>query len=125
MIALHVQKSSEPSILSISGGIVARTPPALPHSQHSFTPMPKIVTKNAEPQPAARRPLPASGHAIPSSFSAMLPALTNQCFGCGPANRSGLRWRFFDEGAGDRALCRVKVPQRFEGPPGHVHGGII
>jgi uncharacterized protein (TIGR00369 family) len=87
--------------------------------------MPKIITKNSKPRSAARAPRAASGHAIPSSFSAMLPARTNHCFGCGPANRDGLRLRFFDEGRGDRALCRVKVPQRFEGPPGHVHGGII
>jgi uncharacterized protein (TIGR00369 family) len=68
----------------------------------------------------------AAGHApLSSQFSAILPARTNHCFGCGPANREGLRLKFFAEGVEDRAICKVQVPQRYEGPPGHVHGGII
>jgi uncharacterized protein (TIGR00369 family) len=68
----------------------------------------------------------AVGHTpLFSQFSAMLPPLTNQCFGCGPANRDGLRLRFYSEGIADRAWCKVRVPQRYIGPPGHVHGGII
>ena len=48
----------------------------------------------------------------------------NHCFGCGAANRTGLRLKFFvDEH--QRVICNFKVPRRFEGPPGHVHGGII
>ncbi|MFT4112049.1 PaaI family thioesterase [Silvibacterium sp.] len=48
----------------------------------------------------------------------------NRCFGCGEANRTGLRLRFLvdDEGT---VICRVKIPARFEGPRGHVHGGVI
>ncbi len=48
----------------------------------------------------------------------------NRCFGCGQTNRTGLRLRFFvDE---ERTIvCRVRLAQRFEGPPGHAHGGII
>ncbi len=48
----------------------------------------------------------------------------NHCFGCGQENSAGLRLRFFYD-ADHRIICRVRVPQRFEGPPGHVHGGII
>jgi uncharacterized protein (TIGR00369 family) len=48
----------------------------------------------------------------------------NRCFGCGQTNRAGLRLKFFvDE---ERAiLCRVRLARRFEGPPGHAHGGVI
>jgi uncharacterized protein (TIGR00369 family) len=68
----------------------------------------------------------AAGHApLSSQFEAMLPARTNHCFGCGPANREGLRLRFFSEGVDDRAICKVNMPKRYEGPPGHLHGGII
>jgi uncharacterized protein (TIGR00369 family) len=48
----------------------------------------------------------------------------NHCFGCGQQNRVGLRLKFF-VGEDHRVVCRVRVPRRFEGPPGHLHGGII
>lgn len=48
----------------------------------------------------------------------------NHCFGCGQENETGLRLRFFYDDD-HRIICRVRVPQRFEGPPGHVHGGVI
>ncbi|MBV8630527.1 MAG: PaaI family thioesterase [Silvibacterium sp.] len=48
----------------------------------------------------------------------------NRCFGCGQQNRTGLRLKFFVDSE-HRIVCRVRIPRRFEGPPGHVHGGII
>jgi uncharacterized protein (TIGR00369 family) len=48
----------------------------------------------------------------------------NRCFGCGQNNRTGLRLKFFVD-SDRRIVCRVRVPRRFEGPPGYVHGGII
>ncbi len=76
--------------------------------------------------PDAKPRSAAAGHApLSSKFEAMLPPRTNRCFGCGPANRDGLRLKFFSEGIDDRAICTVKMPQRYEGPPGHLHGGII
>jgi uncharacterized protein (TIGR00369 family) len=48
----------------------------------------------------------------------------NRCFGCGVANKTGLRLKFFTDETG-RVLSRVKVPKRFEGPPGYMHGGAI
>jgi uncharacterized protein (TIGR00369 family) len=48
----------------------------------------------------------------------------HHCFGCGQQNRSGLRLRFFVDGDGG-IVCPVKLAARFEGPPGHAHGGII
>ncbi len=48
----------------------------------------------------------------------------NRCFGCGPANAHGLHLEFLL--AEDRTVvCLATVPDRFEGPPGYVHGGII
>ncbi|MFL6299002.1 MAG: PaaI family thioesterase [Terriglobales bacterium] len=49
----------------------------------------------------------------------------NHCFACGPDNADGMHLKFrFDERAG-RAWCRFRLPLRFQGPPGHAHGGII
>jgi acyl-coenzyme A thioesterase PaaI-like protein len=49
----------------------------------------------------------------------------NHCFACGPDNPDGMHLKFrLDERAG-RAWCRFRLPLRFQGPPGHAHGGII
>jgi acyl-coenzyme A thioesterase PaaI-like protein len=49
----------------------------------------------------------------------------NHCFACGPDNPDGMHLKFrFDE-RGGRAWCRFRLPLRFQGPPGHAHGGII
>lgn len=47
----------------------------------------------------------------------------NRCFGCGPGNPSGLRLKFTF--GNHRAHSRFRLPKKFQGPPGHVHGGII
>ena len=48
----------------------------------------------------------------------------NRCFGCGPANPSGLRLEFFlDED--QKIICLPTVGDGYEGPPGFLHGGII
>src|ERR1700733_1075002 len=48
----------------------------------------------------------------------------NHCFGCGAANRTGLRLKFLVDEQ-QHVISRFKVPRRFEGPPGYVHGGVI
>ncbi len=48
----------------------------------------------------------------------------NRCIGCGQANRSGLRLKFFVDEQ-QTIVCRVRLPRRFEGPPGYAHGGVI
>ena len=48
----------------------------------------------------------------------------NHCFGCGQANRTGLRLKFFVDEE-QRVVCSFKLPRRFEGPPGYAHGGVI
>ena len=49
---------------------------------------------------------------------------SNHSFGCGQANRTGLRLRFFVDEEGS-VVSRFKAPRRFEGPPGYMHGGAI
>jgi uncharacterized protein (TIGR00369 family) len=48
----------------------------------------------------------------------------NRCFGCGPANPTGLHLEFLlaDDGS---VVCFTAVPDRFEGPAHYLHGGII
>jgi uncharacterized protein (TIGR00369 family) len=48
----------------------------------------------------------------------------NRCFGCGPANPSGLHLLFTLAEVGT-VVCQVAIPDTFEGPNGCVHGGII
>ena len=49
----------------------------------------------------------------------------NHCFVCGQANREGMHLKFaYDESRGC-FVSRFRLGQRFTGPPGHCHGGII
>lgn len=48
----------------------------------------------------------------------------NRCFGCGERNRTGLRLGFYVD-AEHVIVSRVRLAKRFEGPPGHAHGGVI
>jgi uncharacterized protein (TIGR00369 family) len=49
----------------------------------------------------------------------------NHCFGCGKDNPDGMRLKFsFDEN-NRRTWCRFRLTRRYQGPPGHAHGGII
>lgn len=51
-------------------------------------------------------------------------AAQNRCFGCGEANPSGLQLDFLLAEDGT-VVCPVSIPERFEGHPGFLHGGII
>jgi uncharacterized protein (TIGR00369 family) len=54
----------------------------------------------------------------------MVHSAQNRCFGCGQANKTGLQLEFLlREGGG--VLTRPTVPDRFEGHPGYLHGGVI
>lgn len=48
----------------------------------------------------------------------------NRCFGCGPGNAAGLRLEFFQAKDGT-VVAFPEIPDRFEGPPTFLHGGII
>jgi uncharacterized protein (TIGR00369 family) len=54
----------------------------------------------------------------------MVRAAQNRCFGCGPANPTGLQLEFLLAEDGS-AVCLTAVPDRFDGHPGYLHGGII
>lgn len=57
-----------------------------------------------------------------------VPSLTPQrdvCFGCGPANSSGLQLKFALSEDGKSYICEFSLASCFVGPPGHAHGGII
>jgi uncharacterized protein (TIGR00369 family) len=54
----------------------------------------------------------------------MMHSAQNRCFGCGQANESGLRLEFLLKEDGG-VLTLPAVPDRFEGHPGYLHGGVI
>jgi uncharacterized protein (TIGR00369 family) len=47
------------------------------------------------------------------------------CFGCGPANPTGLQLKFRLGPEGNSYICEFQLGSSFAGPPGHAHGGII
>ena len=48
----------------------------------------------------------------------------NHCFGCGPANPTGLHLEF--QIAEDvTVVCQASIGSEFDGHPGYLHGGII
>jgi uncharacterized protein (TIGR00369 family) len=48
----------------------------------------------------------------------------HRCFGCGPANTSGLHLEFLLAADGS-VVCLPTVAESFEGQAGYLHGGII
>jgi acyl-coenzyme A thioesterase PaaI-like protein len=52
----------------------------------------------------------------------------NHCFGCGPANPQGLHLSFITDASNPEAItatAQVQLDRMHEGPPGHIHGGIV
>lgn len=49
---------------------------------------------------------------------------SKHCFVCGLENEDGLKLRFYTEEPG-QVISRVIIPEKFQGYPGVVHGGII
>jgi uncharacterized protein (TIGR00369 family) len=49
----------------------------------------------------------------------------NQCFACGPDNSAGMRLKFRYDKKRKSFVCRFRLDERYTGPPGHCHGGII
>lgn len=59
-----------------------------------------------------------------SHLTPMTHAAQNRCFGCGPANPTGLRLEFLL--AEDNSVVSLAtVSAAFEGHPGYLHGGVI
>ena len=49
----------------------------------------------------------------------------NQCFACGPDNAAGMHLKFTLDKQRRMFVGRFRLDQRYTGPPGHCHGGII
>ena len=49
----------------------------------------------------------------------------NHCFGCGPENEHGMRLKFVHDAERGAMVAHIRLDERFTGPPGHAHGGII
>jgi uncharacterized protein (TIGR00369 family) len=49
----------------------------------------------------------------------------NNCFACGTDNPEGMRLRFTYDEDRNCFVCRFRLGERYSGPPGHCHGGII
>jgi len=63
---------------------------------------------------------PGRGHDTPA-----LRLLKNLCFVCGTGNPDGMHLKFTYDEARNCFVCRFRLDDRFTGPPGHCHGGII
>jgi uncharacterized protein (TIGR00369 family) len=60
------------------------------------------------------------GHEIKS-----LRIAVNRCYACGPDNAEGMHLNFRLDAARRRSYCKFRLPKKYQGPPGHAHGGII
>src|SRR5882724_10090592 len=49
----------------------------------------------------------------------------NRCFACGPDNVAGMHLKFTFDQQRRMFVCRFRLDERYTGPPGHCHGGII
>jgi uncharacterized protein (TIGR00369 family) len=49
---------------------------------------------------------------------------SRHCFVCGIENKFGLQLKFYETNSGD-VVVETTVPERFQGYPGVVHGGIV
>ena len=49
----------------------------------------------------------------------------NNCFVCGQNNKDGMRLKFILDEARQTFVCKFRLGDRYTGPPGHCHGGII
>ena len=54
-----------------------------------------------------------------------VPLLKNRCFACGPDNAAGMHLKFTCDKKRKTFVCRFRLDERYTGPPGHCHGGII
>jgi uncharacterized protein (TIGR00369 family) len=61
---------------------------------------------------------------VDENLQPMAHSASNRCFGCGPANATGLRLEFLLARDGG-VVALPTVADGFEGHPGYLHGGII
>ncbi len=81
-----------------------------------------MLTSKSEPMPDTARHTPAS------MDSRTIDERANHCFGCGPANPQGLHLVFTTDTSNPEhitATAHLQLDRMHEGPPGHIHGGIV
>jgi acyl-coenzyme A thioesterase PaaI-like protein len=67
-------------------------------------------------------------HTPASMDSPTIDERANHCFGCGPANPQGLHLTFITDTANPESItatANIQLDRMHEGPPGHIHGGIV
>lgn len=86
-----------------------------------------LSEKRTMPLPDATRHTPDALAASPATGTPTIDERANHCFGCGPANPQGLHLTFSTDttGASITATAEIKLDRMHEGPPGHIHGGIV
>ena len=67
---------------------------------------------------------PLHGH-VSRGHSTRVKRPQNHCFACGKDNPHGMHLKFYIDEVKRVAVCNVKLARRYQGPPGHAHGGII
>jgi acyl-coenzyme A thioesterase PaaI-like protein len=75
--------------------------------------------------PDATRHTPAS---MDTPGNLTIDERANHCFGCGPANPQGLHLTFTTDTSDPNhitATAQIQLDRMHEGPPGHIHGGIV
>jgi acyl-coenzyme A thioesterase PaaI-like protein len=79
------------------------------------------------PTPDATRHTPASMDTS-TPGNPTIDERANHCFGCGPANPQGLHLVFTTDTSNPEhitATAQIQLDRMHEGPPGHIHGGIV
>jgi uncharacterized protein (TIGR00369 family) len=70
----------------------------------------------------------ATRHTPASMDTPTIDERANHCFGCGPANPQGLHLTFTTDTTNPDAItatAHIQLDRMHEGPPGHIHGGIV
>lgn len=80
----------------------------------------QIANHKSPMRQARSRPMPKAGHDTRHHK-----IRKNHCFGCGKDNPDGMRLKFSFDEDNRRTWCRFRLTRRYQGPPGHAHGGII
>lgn len=79
------------------------------------------------PERSEGPPAPPERNTI-SHSNPTIDELAAHCFGCGPANPQGLHLHFnliLTDPAHPVAQATVHLTELHQGPPGHIHGGIV
>ena len=81
-------------------------------------------------KPESNSPTPDNARHTPASMDGnpTIDERANHCFGCGPANPQGLHLTFTTNTSNPEnitATANVQLDRMHEGPPGHIHGGIV